>query len=139
MRNILLVIKREYMVRVKKKSFLIMTILAPVLFVGGYALVIWMAISSVDSKLVQVVDESGLFTNEFKDSESLKFSFVNASIDSAKAHFTDSHANALVYIPKNVINSPKSVRIYAPKNVSMELKSDIEKLIEKQIENIKLS
>jgi ABC-2 type transport system permease protein len=136
MRNILLVIKREYMVRVKKKSFLIMTILAPVLFVGGYALVIWMAISSVDSKLV---DESGLFTNEFKDSESLKFSFVNSSIDSAKAHFTDSHANALVYIPKNVINSPKSVRIYAPKNVSMELKSDIEKVIEKQIENIKLS
>lgn len=139
MRNILLVIKREYMVRVKKKSFLIMTILAPVLFVGGYALVIWMAISSVDSKLVQVVDESGLFTNEFKDSESLKFSFINSSIDSAKSHFTDSHANALVYIPKNVINSPKSVRIYAPKNVSMELKSDIEKVIEKQIENIKLS
>lgn len=127
------------MVRVKKKSFLIMTILAPVLFVGGYALVIWMAISSVDSKLVQVVDESGLFTNEFKDSESLKFSFVNAPIDSAKSHFTDSHANALVYIPKNVIDSPKSVRIYAPKNVSMELKSDIEQVIEKQIENIKLS
>ncbi len=48
------------MVRVKKKSFLIMTILAPLLFVGGYALVIWMAISSVDSKTVQVVDESGL-------------------------------------------------------------------------------
>ena len=139
MRNILLVIQREYMVRVKKKSFLIMTILAPVLFVGGYALVIWMAISSVDSKMVQVVDESGLFTNEFKDSESLKFSYVKGSIDSAKAHFREGQANALVYIPSNVIASPKSVRIYAPKNVSMELKSDIEKVIEKQIENIKLS
>jgi len=127
------------LVRVKKKSFLIMTILAPVLFVGGYAMVIWMAISSVDSKTVQVVDESGLFTNEFKDSESIKFSFSKSSIDSAKAHFTDSQANALVYIPKNVIASPKSVRIYAPKNVSMELKSEIEKVIEKQIENIKLS
>ncbi|SEI77952.1 ABC-2 type transport system permease protein [Dyadobacter koreensis] len=139
MRNILLVIQREYMVRVKKKSFLIMTILAPVLFVGGYALVIWMAISSVDSKTVQVVDESGLFTDEFKDSESLKFSYVKGSIDSAKAQFKDSQANALVYIPANVIASPKSVRIYAPKNVSMELKSEIEKVIEKQIENIKLS
>ena len=127
------------MVRVKKKSFLIMTILAPVLFVGGYALVIWMAISSVDSKMVQVVDESGLFTNEFKDSESLKFSYVKGSIDSAKAHFKEGQANALVYIPSNVIASPKSVRIYAPKNVSMELKSEIEKVIEKQIENIKLS
>ncbi|TKT91577.1 ABC transporter permease [Dyadobacter frigoris] len=139
MRNIFLVIKREYMVRVKKKSFLIMTILAPVLFVGGYALVIWMAISSVDSKTVQVVDESGLFTNEFKDSESIKFSYLKSSIDSAKSHFTGSEANALVYIPKNVITSPKSVRIYAAKNVSMELKSEIEDVIEKQIENIKLS
>ncbi|MCF2443041.1 ABC transporter permease [Dyadobacter sp. CY345] len=139
MRNILLVIQREYMVRVKKKSFLIMTILAPVLFVGGYALVIWMAVSSVDSKTVQVVDESGLFTNEFKDSESLKFSYVKGSIDSAKAQFKDGQANALVYIPANVIASPKSVRIYAAKNVSMDLKSEIEKVIEKEIENIKLS
>lgn len=139
MRNILLVIQREYLVRVKKKSFLIMTILAPVLFVGGYALVIWMAISSVDSKTVQVVDESGLFTNEFKDSESLKFSYLKGSIDSAKAQFKDGQANALVYIPANVIESPKSVRIYAAKNVSMDLKSEIEKVIEKEIENIKLS
>jgi ABC-2 type transport system permease protein len=139
MRNIYLVLKREYMVRVKKKSFLIMTILAPVLFVGGYALVIWLAITSVDSKTVQVVDESGLFTNEFKDSESIKFSYLKSSIDSAKSHFTGSEANALVYIPKDVINAPKSVRIYAPKNVSMELKSEIEDVIEKQIENIKLS
>jgi len=139
MRNILLVIQREYMVRVKKKSFLIMTFLAPLLFVGGYALVIWMAVSSVDSKTVQVVDESGLFTNEFKDSESLKFSYVKGSIDSAKAQFNDGQANALVFIPANVIASPKSVRIYAAKNVSMDLKSEIEKVIEKEIENIKLS
>lgn len=139
MRNILLVIQREYMVRVKKKSFLIMTFLAPVLFVGGYALVIWMAVSSVDSKTVQVVDESGLFTNEFKNSESLKFSYIKGSIDSAKAQFKNGQANALVYIPENVIASPKSVRIYAAKNVSMEMKSEIEKVIEKEIENIKLS
>jgi ABC-2 type transport system permease protein len=139
MRNIFLVIQREYLVRVKKKSFLIMTILAPVLFVGGYALVIWMAISSVNSKTVQVVDDSGLFTNEFKNSESIKFSYLRSSIDSAKNNFKGSEANALVYIPKEVIAYPKSVRIYAAKNVSMELKSEIEDVIEKQIENIKLS
>ena len=139
MRNIYLVIRREYLVRVKKKSFLIMTILAPILFVGLYAAVIWIAVGSVDLKTVQVVDESNLFKNEFKNTESLKFDYLSSSIDSAKNQFQKSGANALVYIPKDVIQEPKSVRIYAAKNVSMDLKSSIENVIEKQIEEIKLS
>jgi ABC-2 type transport system permease protein len=139
MRNIFLVIRREYLVRVKKKSFLIMTILGPLLFAAFYAAVIWIAIGSVELKTVQVVDESNMFTNQFKDSESLKFDYLSSPIDSAKKEFQKSGANALVYIPKNVIKEPKSVRIYAAKNVSMELKSGIEDVIEKQIEEIKLS
>nr|WP_295933221.1 ABC transporter permease [uncultured Dyadobacter sp.] len=138
MRNIFLVIQREYLVRVKKKSFLIMTVLGPLLFVGFYATVIWVALGSVDTKSVQVLDESGLFKQEFKDSESLKFSYVDTSLDSAKVNFKNSDANALVYIPANVIDHPKGVRIYSAKNVSMDLKSEIEKVIEKQIEDIKL-
>lgn len=138
MRNIFLVIKREYLVRVKKKSFLIMTLLGPLLFVAFYATVFWVALGSIDTKTVQVLDESGLFRNEFKDSETLKFAYLDSSIDSAKAKFKGSEANALVYIPKNVIKEPKSVRIYAAKNVSMDLKSEIEKVIEKEIEDIKL-
>ena len=133
MRNIFLVIKREYLVRVKKKSFLIMTILGPLLFVGFYAGVIWIAVGSVDLKTVQVVDESNLFRNEFKDSESLKFEYLSSPIDSAKNEFQKSGANALVYIPKDVIKEPKNVRIYAAKNVSMDLKSSIENVIEKSI------
>lgn len=139
MRNIFLVIRREYLVRVKKKSFLVMTLLGPLLFVAFYATVFWVALGSVDTKTVQVLDESGLFRNKFKDSETLKFVFTDKSIDSAKALFHASDANALVYIPANVIKAPKSVRIYAAKNVSLDLKSDIEKVIEKEIEDIKLA
>lgn len=139
MRNIFLVIRREYLVRVKKKSFLVMTLLGPLLFVAFYATVFWVALGSVDTKTVQVLDESGLFRSKFKDSETLKFVFTDKSIDSAKAAFHASDANALVYIPANVIKAPKSVRIYAAKNVSLDLKSDIEKVIEKEIEDIKLA
>ncbi|GGM80135.1 ABC transporter permease [Dyadobacter beijingensis] len=139
MRNIYLVLRREYLVRVKKKSFLVMTLLGPLLFVGFYAAVIWVAVGSVDTKTVQVLDESGLFKKEFKDSEALKFEFTDSSLDSAKAAFQKGDANALVYIPANVIKAPKSVRIYAAKNVSMDLKSEIEKVIEKEIEDIKLA
>lgn len=139
MRNIFLILKREYLVRVKKKSFLVMTLLGPLLFVGFYAAVIWVAVGSVDTKTVQVLDESGLFRNDFKSSDALRFEFISQSLDSAKAAFPGSEANALVYIPGNVIKSPKSVRIYAAKNVSMDLKSEIEKVIEKEIEDIKLA
>jgi ABC-2 type transport system permease protein len=93
----------------------------------------------VDIKTVQVLDESGLFRNKFKDSKTLKFEFTDKSIDSAKSGFPASNANALVYIPANVIKAPKGVRIYAAKNVSLDLKSEIEKVIEAEIEDIKLA
>ncbi len=139
MKNILLVLQREYLVRVKKKSFIIMTFLTPFLFVGFYAAVIWIAIGNTDTKTVQVLDESGLFVNQFKNTEELLFNYISTPIDSAKAAFQQSKANALVYIPKNVLDNSKGVRIYAAKNVSLDLKRDIEKTIERQIENIKLT
>jgi ABC-2 type transport system permease protein len=138
MRNIFLVLQREYLVRVKKKSFLIMTILGPLLFVGGYAAVIWLAMGSVELKTVQVLDESGLFHSDFKDNNELHFEYTRTTLDSAKSKFNTSGYNALVYIPKDIITDPKSVRIYAAKNVSLDLKSNIEGIIEKEIENIKL-
>lgn len=142
MKNILLVLQREYLVRVKKKSFIIMTFLTPFLFVGFYAAMIWIAIGSTESKTIEVLDESGLFINQFKDTDELKFSYIEESLDSAKTAFTtnkESGVNALVFIPKDVLDNPKDVRIYAAKNVSLDLKSDIEKTIERQIENIKLT
>ena len=141
MKNILLVLQREYLVRVKKKSFIIMTFLTPFLFVGFYAAVIFIAIGSTDTKTVEVLDESRLFSNQFKETDELKFRYISMSLDSAKAGFKENKKgiDALVYIPEDVLNNPKNVRIYAAKNVSLDLKSDIEKTIERQIENIKLT
>jgi ABC-2 type transport system permease protein len=139
MRNILLVIQREYLVRVKKKSFLIMTFLAPILFVGFYATVIWVAMGSVEKKTVQVLDESKQFASEFKDSNSLHFEIVEEPLEVAKSKMAGGDASALVYIPKDMVKDSKGLRIYAQKNVSLELKSEIEKQIEHQIESIKLA
>lgn len=141
MKNILLVLQREYLVRVKKKSFIIMTLLTPFLFVGFYAAIIFIAIGSTDTKTVEVLDESTLFANQFKETDELKFRYVTMSLDSAKAGFKENKKgiDALVYIPIDVLDNPKNVRIYAEKNVSLDLKRDIEKTIERQIENIKLT
>ena len=69
MKNILLIIQREYLSRVRKKSFIIMTILGPLLIGAMYAVVIYAAISSIDQKQILVKDESGLFNGKFKSSE----------------------------------------------------------------------
>lgn len=104
-----------------------------------YGFIIWAAIGSIDTKQIDILDESGLFATEFKDTESLQFNYLTGSADSAKASLKSSGADALVVIPDNILLYPKSLKIYAEKNVSLELKSSIENVIERQIENIKLT
>src|SRR5690606_31467313 len=101
--------------------------------------VIWAAVGSIDTKHIDILDESGLFTGEFKDTESLKFNYLTSSVDAAKATLKNSDASALVVIPEDILTNPKNLKIYAEKNVSLDLKSSIENVIERQIENIKLT
>lgn len=116
-----------------------MTFLAPILFVGFYATVIWVAMGSVEKKTIQVIDESKQFASEFKDSNSLHFEIVEEPLEVAKNKMAGGDASALVYIPKDMVKDSKGLRIYSQKNVSLELKSEIEKQIEHQIESIKLA
>ncbi len=138
MKNILLVLKREYLVRVQKKSFIVMTILTPLLFVLFYAGIIWTAVSSTETKKIMVLDESHLMKDGFKSSKQLEFVFVDGDLATAKKDFDTGTGNALLHIPADVMENPKEVRIYAKKNVSLELKSSLENAIENQIEDIKL-
>lgn len=138
MKNILLVLKREYLVRVKKKSFIVMTILTPLLFVLFYAGIIWTAVSSTETKLVTVLDQSGLMKDGFKNSKQLEFEFTDAEPDIAKSEFDKSNSSALLHIPADIVENPRGVRIYARKNVSLELKAALEKVIEDQLEDLKL-
>lgn len=138
MHTIFLIIKREYLVRVRKKSFIIMTILGPVLIFGFYAIIGWAAVSSINQKKIAVVDESGRFAGKFKNDDETLFSFPKQSLAKAKKTFVKQEYNALVYIPKDVIEYPKTVKIFAEKSVSLALQSTIERAISKEIETIKL-
>jgi len=107
MNTIFLIIKREYMVRVRKKSFIIMTILGPVLIFGFYAIIGWAAVSSINQKKIAVVDESGHFVNKFKNDDETNFSYPKQSLAEAKKSFVKQGYDALVFIPKDVIDFPK--------------------------------
>ncbi|RIV21575.1 ABC transporter permease [Fibrisoma montanum] len=139
MNTIFLIIKREYLVRVRKRSFVIMTILGPLLIFAFYAVIGWAAISSINQKKVAVIDESGRFANQFKDTKETTYSYLKQPLAQAKKQFAKSGYDALVFIPTNVIEQPKTVQIFAEKSVSLDLQNNIERAISKEIETIKLN
>src|SRR6218665_3618907 len=109
MKNIFLVLKREYLTRVRKKSFIVMTILGPLLIGAFYGFIGWTAMSSISLKKVEVIDESNLFKGKFKNTEELAYSYSSATLDNAKKEFAKSDYDALVFIPKDIMDNPKGV------------------------------
>lgn len=139
MHTIFLIIRREYLVRVRKRAFLVMTILGPLLIFGFYAIIGWAAVSSINQKKVAVVDESSQFTNRFKNDDEMQYTYLRESLPTAKKDFVKKGYDALVFIPKNVVEQPKTVQIFAQKSVSLTMQSNIERSIAREIETIKLS
>lgn len=137
MKNIFLIIQREYLTRVRKKSFIVMTILGPLLMTLLYAGIIWAGMSSAGQKTVDIVDQNGSFKGKFESTSSFVFNFKSGNLDSLKKNIGD--ADALVFIPQDIFTNPKGVSIYSEKGVSMDLQSKIENTIEKEIESINLS
>jgi ABC-2 type transport system permease protein len=138
MKKILLILKREYLVRVQKKSFILMTLLGPLLMGGLTVGSAFLAARSIKDKVVQVVDESGLFKGKFVNNGDVKFDYTALALDKAKQELPKSDYQALLYIPTIEVNNPKGITLFADKNVSMMLQNQIEDIIDKELENIKL-
>ena len=99
MNKILLIIQREYLSRVKKKSFLLMTLLVPLLIIGMYALVAVLTIQGGDTKTeVEVIDETGIFAGAFRDKGAVRFHNADRSIREAKKDVAEGE-NFVLYIP----------------------------------------
>lgn len=139
MKNILLIIQREYLTRVKKKSFILLTLLVPLLVFGMYAGIIYAALSGTEQKSIAVIDDSGLFVEKIEDNKEYVFTYSNDDLDATKESFVEEGTDALVYIPENILEHPDGVKIYAENGISFELQQKIENSIEREIENIKLS
>ena len=138
MSKIWLIIQREYLVRVRKKSFIVMTILGPILLAGLMIVPVWLATVSDDTEVIQVLDESGLFEDSFEDQGNIRFVNVRSNQEEAKEDFLRSRNSALLYIPPlDLEGDPTGIRLFSRSNVSMRLKTTIESILRKEIENIK--
>ncbi|WP_223606088.1 ABC transporter permease [Chryseobacterium sp. OSA05B] len=84
MNNIYLITKREFLTQVKKKSFIILTLLAPLLLVGFGAVIGLMFKANESHSIIEVVDKSGLFKDQLKSNDKLNYVFVSAADEKAK-------------------------------------------------------
>jgi ABC-2 type transport system permease protein len=139
MGTISLIIKREYLTRVRKKTFIIMTILGPVLMASLIIVPILMAkFSETEESKIRVIDESGLFTGKLPDSESMVFVMDSMPLSEAKESFNPDKETAILYIPGNVINNTGSIMLFSAKQPNLNMVTTIERTIQKEVENMKL-
>lgn len=104
MKKILLIIQREYVSRVKKKSFILMTFLVPLLFIGMWGIAAYIAVKGDefgDKKHVKVIDESGLFTGRLQNKSGFEFSYPKESFADAKKALekSEDENDYLLHIP----------------------------------------
>lgn len=138
MSKISLIIKREYLTRVKKKSFIIMTIIGPLLMASVWIVPFVLATQTEGRKTVEVIDETGLFYKQFKDTEDVRFVYVTEDINSAKEALAASESFAILYIPLQEYTIPSQVFLYSYKKPGLNLKTYIQSSVNKIIENKKL-
>jgi len=138
MKKIILILKREYLTRVRKRSFIVMTILGPLFMAAIMIVPAYLATRTNETKSVAVIDESGLFFEKFKDSDNIKFHYLVSDIGTAKANFTKSGDHALLYIPKTEVTLPSNAILYSENNVNINVKTYIKNVMSKHIEELKL-
>lgn len=139
MNKIKLIIQREYLTRVRKKSFIVMTFLGPILMAALMIVPVYLAtLEDNDEKKIGIIDESREFIEIFKDTESLKFHQLKADLEQAKKDLQQSNDYGFVYIPANIVEEPESAILFSNKQPSLNVKESIERIIRKEIESRKL-
>ena len=137
MSNVSLIIGREFNARVRKKSFIITTLLMPVLMLGlMVAPALIMEFSRGDEKRIAVIDESGLVAPELQDGDELSFETTDLSLEEARRELTDRFG--VLFIGGDILANPNNVRLYANSTSSIVVESNITGQIERILEAEKL-
>lgn len=141
---ILLIIEREFITRVRKKTFLVITIIAPVLFAALMIVPGVLASLPADHKNIVVLDEPALLLPEVGNDQ-FALDYLNPKefdLALAKDYLRDSDKDALLYIPAGEGWDPdfikRNILLYGKEDIGMELQGFIENRIEDKINQQKL-
>ena len=139
MNMVSLIIKREYITRVRKKSFIIMTIAGPLLMGGIFASVFLLDKVDNEQKTIAVADDSKMFADKFKSNERVKFIYSSEPVDTLRHNSKRQGYFGVLHIPaaSNLPSLEKAVILYSESQPGIELVSKIKFTLEKEINTSK--
>ena len=137
MSNVSIIIQREFNERVRKKSFIITTILMPVLMIVlMIAPAPIMEYSRGEQKTIAVIDDRGLVAPQLQSNEELRFEPTDLTTEEARRSLTDRFG--VLYIGSDILENPSNVKLYANASSSLSIESNITGQIEDILEAEKL-
>lgn len=143
MKKVLLIFEREYLTRVKRKSFLLTTILVPIVIIGFYAIMIAVSISrnSSNAQNIAILDQADLFEGSLVKDEKDKsvYTFINNETEqSFKKKYKQEGYNLFLFIPLPDSLSSTPISIHSQSAVNLAIKSMLEKKLNAAIEKQRL-
>ncbi|SFC23992.1 ABC-2 type transport system permease protein [Zunongwangia mangrovi] len=142
MRSLKLIIQREYLARVRNKTFIIMTFLSPIILVGMFALIAYLSmLNSSEQHIIGFHDETGLFLKEFQDDENLQYlDFSAKSLDEAKKIVRENEYYGLIHIPDadNNYDLTGKVQFFGEESPGLGTVQNIEKIISNKLQRNEL-
>jgi ABC-2 type transport system permease protein len=133
------IIRREYLSRVRKKSFIVMTILGPVLIAALMIVPVFIARMSDSVYEIAVIDDTRLFYTEFIDGNNVKFTHLNMNIDSGIELLKRNAFDAVLHIPTTAFHAPATLRFFSMKSINMNAKLYAESILKNEFESMKLA
>ena len=132
------IIKREYSTRVRKRSFIIMSVIGPLLFAIVIVAPVWLSKwEQKETRVIAVIDSSKIFsdTRSLEETKYLKFEYLeNKTVQDLKKEFDTSHYYAVLFIGHVVVNTPDAVQLISDKEVPPGIQMHIAKSMEKQLD-----
>ncbi len=132
MNKIWLIIKREYLTRVRNKTFILSTILLPLFFIGFIFASAYFSIKSEDKQKIAVVDENGIFKTSFQSDKVITYEFP---IDINSTNFKEKGYTAFLYIPKNYESKEDSISLVSIKQLGIDAEDKVKVQLNNAIRN----
>src|SRR4051794_24949886 len=131
-----LIIKREYITRVRKKTFILSTILTPLLFAGLIAAIAFITVSGIRNEKVAVVDPNGIFKSNLESGKLIHYDFRN---DVDTGNFVAKGYSAVLISPHTGINQGDNLQLVTEKSLSRFASSQVDRDISRALESNMIS
>ncbi len=133
MSKISLIVKREFFERVRKRSFLVATILTPILMIGIFGGIgAFMALYKGETKTVEVIDRSGIVAPELESGRSVRYEPSARTLEEINASHPDTWG--VLVVGADIVQNPSDIQLYTYSSSTVTIEAEIENAVEKVVE-----